>query len=359
MDAVLTCMVTDSLGPGSAADTLSKEVGAYLKLAGGVALRERTRALDLAVRRLALEPGAIVLLDPLVPHSYHATLLAAGLAPEYVDVSPSVPVIDAAAVEMQAEHASAVIASTHLGFVPELERIAATGLTVVEDISQGIGAHTGAQSVGSFGRFILLALEPAGIVTAGGGTLLLTNVKKERSALAKETEALAPEALLPDLNAALGVTQIKEIEKFVTRRAEIAGVYQRALARGKHRAPTQVGDAESVFYTFPVMVEGSTADVIAYAKSKLVECRPAFSGTVLDQYGLAPGSEHAAEESSARMEDSEQTYASEGYSGSQLLNTTDYPEARKAMLRCVAFPLYPSLTSKEVAAIERVIITLP
>jgi dTDP-4-amino-4,6-dideoxygalactose transaminase len=59
------------------------------------------------------------------------------------------------------------------------------------------------------------------------------------------------------------------------------------------------------------------------------------------------------------MEESEQTYATEGYQGSQLLNTADFPEARKAMLRCVAFPLYPSLTSKEVAAVERVIITLP
>ncbi|MFP4376697.1 MAG: DegT/DnrJ/EryC1/StrS family aminotransferase, partial [Spirochaetales bacterium] len=248
MDAVLTCLVTDSLGPGSAAESLAKEVAAYLKLAGGVALRERTRALDLAVRRLGLEPGAKVLLDPLVPHSYHATLLAAGFIPEYVDVSPSGPVIDAAAVEAKAEQAAAVITSTHLGFVPELERIAATGLTVIEDISQGIGAHTGNQSVGAFGRFVLLALEPAGIITAGGGTLLLTSIKKERAALSRETEALAPEALLPDMNAALGVTQIKEIEKFVTRRAEIAAVYQRALARGKHRAPTQSGDAESVFY---------------------------------------------------------------------------------------------------------------
>ncbi len=359
MDAVLSCMVSDRLGPGTIGDDLVTAVSTYLGVPGGIALRERSRALGIALSQLELEPESVILLDPLVPRSYHELIISMGLEPRYVDTISGGATIDPAAVEREAGDAAAVITSTHLGFVPDMDRVAATGLAVIEDISQGMGSHTGEQRAGRYGRFALLAMEPESIITAGGGTLVLSRIKKERAALRRLATELQSDALLPDMNAALGTTQIKEIERYIARRAEIASIYSRALMRGKHRAINQPGDAESVWFSFPVVVAGSSAEVQSYARSKGVETARPFADSVLSRYGV--GAE--AELSSAVMEDDEAADAGDVKVGHapniKTVPIGEFPNATELLLRCVVFPLYPSLSGKEVEAVERVILSLP
>lgn len=356
MDAVLSCMVTDRLGPGTIGDDLVGAVAGYLKLPGGVALRERSRALGIALGQLELEPGSRVLLDPLSPKSYHELIWSMNLVPHYVDTVAGGVTIDPLAVEQAAGQAAAVITATHLGYVPEMERIAATGLQVIEDISHGIGGHTGEDRVGAYGRFVLVGMEPDGIITAGGGTLVLTSVKKERAALKRLADALQSDALLPDMNAALGTTQIKEIEKYIARRAEIASVYTKALMRGKHRSIVQSGEAESVWFTFPVVLAGSSADAIKYAKSKSVEAALPFADSALSVYGTRPESDV---EPSVTDDQSPSGEPASEPSRLPALSSTDYPNANEMVLRCVQFPLYPALSGKEIETVERVLISLP
>jgi dTDP-4-amino-4,6-dideoxygalactose transaminase len=354
MDAVLSCMVTDSLGPGSLSDQLITSVAAYLGLPGGIALRERTRSFGIALDELGLEPGTAVLLDPLVPHAYHAELVARGLHPVYVDVLPGSVCMDPArAAEAVADDSEgartvgAIVVQSHLGYVPDLEALAALGVPMIEDISESIGANTGDARVGTFGRFTLLALEPDGVITAGGGTLLLANSRTDRSSLARLADALPPDTLLPDMNAALGTIQIKEIEKYIARRAEIAGVFSRALMRGRHRGLVQDGEAQNVHFGYPVVVEGSVSDVAAYARKRGVETHLAFAGSALDAYG------------SPERDLEDEADQNTGDASADLLAESDYPNARSLLLRCVLFPLYPSLTSREVASVERVLASLP
>lgn len=392
MDAVLSCMVTDSLGPGSLSDQLSGAVSDYLGLAGGIALRERARAFAIAVDLLGLDPGSRVLLDPLVPHVYHAVLHELGLVPVYVDVSDDSLCIDAERVHAYVEttrgteaEPTAIVTHTSLGFVPEMEALAVLGVPIIEDVSEGIGANTGEQRVGRFGRFVIVGMEPQDVITAGGGTLLLATSKGDRTALRRRAEELSSDALLPDMNAALGLTQIREIEKFVARRAEIAAVYARALMRGRHRSPVQPGDAQNVYLSFPVLADGSVSDVVTYAKKKGVEARPAFSAVMLARYGLTERqvAERAEEEPEGALatgeggagpatpsdgavvdpaptpDPSSPAGASRLAVGPPTVAEAGFPVARSLLLRCLVFPLYPSLTAREVATIERVLTTLP
>ena len=367
MDAVLTCLVSDNLGPGSLTDRRVAAVSEYLNLAGGIALRERARAFSLALDELALEPGSRVVLDPLVPHAYHREIVRRGLIAHYVDVSPGTVVLDATAIEQIAEGVAAIVASCHLGFVPDLERIAALGVPIVEDISDGFGAHTGVKRAGEYGRYVILAMEPDGIITAGGGTLLLTAGKRERAGLRRQAETLPRDTLLPDMNAALGTTQIREIEKFLLRRNEIAAVYSRALMRGRHRGIVQAGDAEPVAFTFPVLVEGAVAEVVSYARKKGVEVEAPFTNSVLDRYankGARNGEARGDDAAGGDFENAGVIDDGIGADGmaerpGHTLVEDDYPAARSMLLRCIHFPLYPSLSGKEVETIERVIVSLP
>jgi dTDP-4-amino-4,6-dideoxygalactose transaminase len=329
-------------------------------------------------------------MDPLVPAHYHDIVVDAGLVPIYVDVGDEGACIDPQKLELlvaesrkaeetdgsngQAPDASSadtvsvgtlcadtisvgtlcadtisvIVTHTSLGYVPEMEVIAGFGVPVIEDISQGIGANTGDRLVGSYGRLTILGMEADGIITAGGGTLLLAASKADAARLRRIADDLPSDALLPDMNAALGLTQVKELERFISRRAELASVFARAVMRGRHTVPGQPGDGENIHFTFPVMVTAGTADVRQYARKKGVDTSMAFDGSVLAQQGR-----------SADARNTDDPSVGSAAPVGAMISESDFPAARALGLRCVRFPLYPALTGKEAAIIERVLSTLP
>ena len=142
---------------------------------------------------------------------------------------------------------------------------------------------------------------------------------------------------------ALGLTQVKELERFIARRAELASVFARAVMKGRHTVPGQPGDGENVHSAFPVVLSGGTADVRQYARKKGVETAMAFGSSALAHHGRS---------TSDAAEMSETT-------GAAAISESDFPAARALGMRCIRFPLYPALTGKEAGIIERVLSTLP
>ena len=158
---------------------------------------------------------------------------------------------------------------------------------------------------------------------------MLCRNTRDKSALTSVLESYPEEVLLSDMNAALGLTQIKQLEQFLTRRREIAAVLLRALQRSRHRVPVQPGEGENVWATFPTLIDGSLGEVQQYAKKHGVATVPAFVLAQLEN----------------RLGDGKS-------SGS-------FAEARKFAMRTLRFPLYPLLPNKEVEQLKRVLSTLP
>jgi len=135
MDAVLSCMVSDNLAHGEQARRLASEMAGYLGLAGGVALRERTRAVHLALEAMAIPSGSKIIISPLAPSLYARVLEARELEPLYADVSPENGSLAPADVEpLLVEHPAAMIVTSSLGFAPDLDALAAFGVPLIEDI---------------------------------------------------------------------------------------------------------------------------------------------------------------------------------------------------------------------------------
>ncbi|NBB90223.1 MAG: DegT/DnrJ/EryC1/StrS aminotransferase family protein [Spirochaetes bacterium] len=346
MDSVLSCMVSDTIGPDRISKQLVDAIGEYLKRKGGLALREYPRAVELALEGLGLGAGSRVVGSALLPALYADAFEALGIEFIPADVSETTPVITPQTVQealaseatgaadvrqdAAANHgttgADALIVDTSLGFCPDLEGLSALGVPIIEDISQGLGAHTGDRLAGTFARYTIIGLEPEHIVTAGGGAVVIGAGRRESSWLKIRGEELPPEVLLPDVNSALGLTQIKEIERFLEKRRELAPRFIRSLSGGRHRMPAQPGDGENVFFSFPVVLETGMNEVIAYARKHDVEVVPAFSGSLA---AFRAGMEERV------------------------------PNARGYLMRCARFPLYPLLKNSESERIARVLATLP
>jgi len=327
MDAVLTCMVSDSLGPGDITETFVSKVSEYLELPGGVAFREYPRALEIALELLDLSPGAKVVISALSPAFYLDVLRRRGLEPLIADVSPATAAIDPERVsELMCHGPQAIVAHCPLGYVPDFEALSQLGIPIIEDISSALGSHTGVKRAGNYGRFVIVACEPDGIITAGGGALLLAGGTRELSVLKNYCETLSPFLFLPDMNAALGSVQIVMLEQFIARRKELAQVFIRALLQSEHKTLTQSGEGDNIFYSFPVLLKSSLKDVSVYVRKKGIQTREAFIGSALERI--------------------------EG-GGAQ------FPVAHGFFLRCLLFPLYPALGKKNTELMAKVLATLP
>jgi len=92
----------------------------------------------------------------------------------------------------------------------DLEQLLELNIPIIEDISQSIGATYSGVKAGTKGDFALLGLEEHDILTAGGGAILLANKKEEASSLKKLYTTAPLTDLLPDINASLGLVQLKQ-----------------------------------------------------------------------------------------------------------------------------------------------------
>ncbi|GHV45671.1 aminotransferase [Spirochaetia bacterium] len=369
MDAVLTAMVEDKIGPGEQARLLIQIAKEHLHFDYCLALRSPAIALYLALKALNLEDGQGVLISALSPRYYARVIEDLRLKPIYCDVLSSSPLIGRetieAAIAKESPHAEGVnprciVVHHTLGFVPDTAAIAELGLPVIDDRSQSYGFVAGGDTgeekegvapvrpesrgaenpAGISGVFTILGLEERDMLTAGGGALLYAANRRDGSVLRGFGE-LPPEYNLPDINAALGVIQFREAAKNLVKRREIARVYAQSALRTRHKRFIQeMGEYNN--YAFPLILETGLKDVKAYARKKDIIVESAFDDTL----AALPG-------------DASRDGSGENSSGGASLEAGLCPEAYSLSLRTVLFPLYPRLSSQEVERISKLILTLP
>lgn len=327
MNAVLNCLVNESIGSGETSQTLVRQTAEYLNIYGGIAFREYSRAIEQSIDALELQPGASVIVSPLAPAVYGHVFEAKAITPIFADVDGKSGCIDPARAEaLMQKNPSAIFVHHPLGYMPDISAIEHNGIPIVEDISSSIGAYRGVRRSGSGGQYVLVGLEEDHIITAGGGALLLSQSGRELNALKKTASSLPESFFLTDLNAALALTQIKNIEEFIHKRKDIAQIYHKALMKGRHHTLLQDEEGENIFYSFPVLFEGSAKDAIKYARSKGIATKLAFSDSFF----------------------SLQRYAE-----------VDCPNAKMLYMRCILFPLYPMLGKTNVNHVAKILATLP
>ncbi|GMO68283.1 MAG: DegT/DnrJ/EryC1/StrS family aminotransferase [Treponemataceae bacterium] len=345
MDAVLTCMVDEKIGPGELCKRLVQTAAEFLGAEAAFALRSPAIALKYALDALQIEKGAKIAISALAPSWHYYALVQNGFVPLVIDVRqedaqlPTDALCDAVRLG-----AKAVLLFEALGFMPNMtELVERVSVPIIEDISQSAGAEYTGKKSGSFGTFSIMGMEEKDRITAGGGALLFT-CQKRNSAPLKSALALSGNHacdLLPDINAALALTQIKEFAKNEERRRELHELFLKSLFSTRHKTFTHTsvtvdsatgagdgGDAgnTNAIYGMSVILESGFKDARIYALKKEVEIELAFSDSVA-------------------------SLKAEELDGCE--------NAKSLALRTVFFPLYPRLSGAQAAQVCKVISTLP
>ncbi len=327
MDAVLTCMVEEKIGPGEMNGKLVKLAAEVFQVSAALAFRSPAIAMSYALNALNLEKNSGVVVSALAPAWQVIELERMEYKPIVVDVAADDVLVSVNALaEAVKNGARAIILHETLGFMPDIEKIIDLGVPVIEDISQSAGASYKEKPAGSFGVFSILGLEEKDILTAGGGAVLLAPERRNSIVLKRSYEKAPSTDILPDINASLAFIQLKQMKKNMASRQEMYESYIRTLMQSKHKTVSQDSDNVNPVYSFPVILNSGLADVKKYAAKKHIEIEPAFKNSVIDIF------------------DEKQE---------------EFINAASVLLRCVLFPLYPRLGSKNVAEITKVLATLP
>lgn len=137
---------------------------------------------------------------------------------------------------------AAVLPMHTFGLAARIDRIveiaARWGLPVVEDAAEALGSSFDGRPLGSFGRLGAFSFNGNKIVTSGGGGAIVTDDPDlARRAKHLTTTAKIPHAWeffhdevgfnyrLPNINAALACAQLENLDYFVKRKRELAGLY--------------------------------------------------------------------------------------------------------------------------------------
>ena len=242
-----------------------KELCAVTGAEHAVVVSNGTVALRLALHLVGVGPGDEVLLPPL---SFVATANAIahlGAIPHFVDIEPNALGMCPAALDERLSD----IANRHEGQVINKEsgrRIAAVlpvhvfghpaevnglrgicdawGLPMVEDAAEALASWREGTHCGLFGAVGTLSFNGNKLITTGGGGALLTNnsdlAKRARhlSTTAKlphpwafDHDAVGWNDRLPNLNAALGVAQLEDLERRVEAKGKLVQQYKKAFSK--------------------------------------------------------------------------------------------------------------------------------
>jgi dTDP-4-amino-4,6-dideoxygalactose transaminase len=222
----------------------------------GVATTSCTTALHLALIVSGVGPGDEVICPS---YSFIATgnaVLYAGATPVFADIEPDTWNIDPAdALERVTAKTKAIIPVHQVGLAADLDRLAplaARGIAIVEDAACAIGSTYRGRPIGSHGNIACFSFHPRKTISLGEGGLIATDdaaiaehARRLRSHSASisaharhEAKGLVYESYrelgynyrMTDLQAAVGIEQLKKLDRLLARRAAIAERYHAAFA---------------------------------------------------------------------------------------------------------------------------------
>jgi UDP-4-amino-4,6-dideoxy-N-acetyl-beta-L-altrosamine transaminase len=352
--AVVDVLENKFLTQGNTVPLFEKSLTDYTQCKYAVAVNSATSGLHVACLALDIGPGDIVWT---VPNSFVASAncaLYCGASVSFVDIDPITRNISLESLAKKLEESSrvnkmpkALIVVHFSGLSCQMADIRALiepyGIRLVEDAAHALGGTYFDSKVGKceYSDLTVLSFHPVKSITSAEGGAVLTNdpeLNKKLQLFSKHGVTRDPEAMtkvegdwyyqqislgynyrLSDLHAALGVSQLKKLDKFVLQRKNLANEYQTKLAHLPLRLPTTIDYADSAWHLYMVEVQRHDRKTVFDAlRARNVGVNVHYIPIHLQPYYEALGFKQG-----------------------------DYPNAEAFYRNAITLPLFPTMTADE------------
>ncbi len=280
--AVSDVLRSDWLTTGPKVEEFEEAFAAKVGSRYAVALSSGTAALHAAALAACIGPEDEVITTPMTFAATANCVLYQGGRPVFSDVEPETLLVDASKIEEKiTPKTKAIIAVDYAGQpcdYDELKSIAKRhNLTLIADACHALGATYKGRNVGTLADMTVFSFHPVKHITTGEGGMVttddpelakrvrvfrnhgITSDHRERERCGSwfyEMVDLGYNYRLPDINCALGLSQLKRLDQNVSRRRELAALYNKAFSKIEAVRPlTQKADRKSSWHLYVVKLD--------------------------------------------------------------------------------------------------------
>lgn len=257
---VVDCLRSGWITTGPRVEKLSQVLRDYLRAPEAILLSSATAGMHLTLLALNLQPGDEVITSSMTFISTPNMIIQAGGTPIFVDINRNTLNMDIADIEKAITPKTRAIIPVHFAGLPvDLDPLYALAkkhnLRIIEDAAHAVGAHYKNQIIGSFGDIQIFSFHPNKNMTTGeGGCITLrdetlnTQIRlmafhgMDRVAWNRygktgkqDYEIVAPgfKYNMMDMQAAIGLHQVPQLDEFNQKRKALAERYLEKLADWK------------------------------------------------------------------------------------------------------------------------------
>lgn len=291
IQAVVEVLKSDFLTQGPTVPNFEKAVADYCEVKYSFAVNSATSALHIACLALGVGKGDFVWTSPITFVASANCALYCGADVDFVDIDAvtynmSVNVLEEKLIKAKKEcKLPKVVIPVHLaGQSCEMDKIYALGqiygFRIIEDASHAIGGKYKNKAIGGcqYSDITVFSFHPVKIITTGEGGMCTTNdaqlaislnrfrshgIVRQPSEMTHVSEGpwyyqqveLGYNYRMTDIQAALGLSQMKRIDEFVKLRHSIFKKYNELLNEEWLELPLQHNDTYSALHLFIIRIK--------------------------------------------------------------------------------------------------------
>lgn len=257
INEVVHVLKSDWITTGPKIKEFEDALCSYIGCSYCVAVNSGTSALDIAVQSLNLPTGSEVITTPFTFVATSNSIIYNGLKPVFADICKDTFNIDPEDIRRKInKNTKAIIYVDYAGHPCDIQNIREIAnefdLYLIEDACHAIGAEYRDQKVGNLADLTVFSFHPVKHITTGEGGAIVTNNEElyncisllrshgidkntqdrygPNASWAYDMKYLGRNYRITDFQAALGMSQLKKLESFVSRRNELALQYNSLLS---------------------------------------------------------------------------------------------------------------------------------
>ena len=258
---------------GSYLKEFEKNFAEFLGIKHAITTTSGTTALHLALLTLGIKKGDEVILPSHTMMASAAAIVYTGATPVLVDVERDTWNMDVRQIESKISKNTKVIMPVHIyGHPVDMDLIMSLAkkyhLYVVEDAAESTGAEYKGKLTGTIGNIGCFSFYANKIITTGEGGMVVTNNDKiaNHARILKDLahspkkrflhEEIGYNFRMTNMQAALGVAQLEEVEKYIEKKQWMAALYKERLSEIEGLTlPIEHSWAKNVYWMYGILVE--------------------------------------------------------------------------------------------------------